>query len=657
MRLAIDAAQLGMWHYSADGDLMQWDARCAQTLGLVASAERGFGGLLQRVEPNDRSNLAAALREAMDPAGSGVLLQECRTVGSDGAVRWIVMRGQAFFEAGACDRMLGVLQDITAQRRLDEALRQSNRDLEERVAQRTRERDRIWNLSLELMDVCRVDGTLVSVNPAWERLLGWTAHELQGSNMLDLVHPDDRATTQAELQRLAQGQHTIGFDNRYRHRDGGYRWVRWTASVDGGLLYGIGRDVTDERAAADHLAATNRELKTQIEERSRVEDTLQQMQRLEAVGQLTSGVAHDFNNLLTVVLSNISLIQRLQMQQPAPPDERIQARLESMRKASLRGAKLTAQLLAFSRRQRLETQQVDFNDVVLGMRDLLQTTLGGSVSLSTELTPGLWPALVDPTQLELIILNLAINARDAMEVGGSLTVRTANRVQHHKPTRPEEPEPGEYVVLTVTDTGSGMEDAVLAKAFEPFFTTKEVGKGSGLGLAQVYGFAKQSGGGVRIETRLGEGTAVHVYMPRALPSDAPAAAEPAVAAAKQSATSGSGHTLLVVDDDEAVREVTVATLQTHGYHVIEAPSGAAALRLVAHRADVDLVLADFAMPGMNGAELAHALKAARPGLPVLFMTGFADLAALKDVHEDYVLQKPLPEGELAKRLQRLLAPA
>ncbi|MES1163152.1 MAG: response regulator, partial [Rhizobacter sp.] len=313
---------------------------------------------------------------------------------------------------------------------------------------------------------------------------------------------------------------------------------------------------------------------------------------------------------------------------------------------------LTRQLLAFSRRQRLEPQAVDFNEIVLGMRDLLQTTIGGSVHLQNELAEGLWHAMVDPTQLELIILNLAINARDAMEVGGSLRVRTANVTLQHPPARPEEPEPGDYVSLSVIDTGTGMTAEVLDKAFEPFFTTKEVGKGSGLGLAQAYGFAKQSGGGVRIDTRPGQGTSVHVFMPRARPGAQPASV-PLHCAEPEPTPYGrakAGPSVLVVDDDHAVREATTSLLQLHGFRVTETADGAAALALAAQRDDFELVVADFAMPRMNGAELARGLHKLRPRLPVVFMTGYSDLGALEDVPEEYVLQKPIDDSELVARL-------
>ncbi len=391
------------------------------------------------------------------------------------------------------------------------------------------------------------------------------------------------------------------------------------------------------------LASANRQLATQIAERERVESALRQSQRLEAVGQLTSGVAHDFNNLLTVVLGNVRLIQRT-ASEPA-----LMRRLDMMNQAAERGAKLTAQLLAFSRRQKLEPKAVDLNDTVSGMQDLLQSTIGGSVRLQTRLEPALWAAMIDPTQIELVILNLAINASHAMEVGGGLMVETAN-VRLGEPRRPEEPPAGDYVMVSVSDTGSGMTEEVLTKAFEPFFTTKPVGVGSGLGLSQVFGLAKQSGGGVRIDTELGVGTSVRVYLPRA----ADVATE-LRAAAGRPAQAAEDLTVLVVDDDEAVREITAVLLRDLGYGVVEAGSGGAALDLLERQPGVQLVLLDFAMPGMNGGEVAREIKARRPHLPVLFATGYADAEALVEAGEDRVIRKPFVDHELASKVAAAVA--
>jgi len=392
------------------------------------------------------------------------------------------------------------------------------------------------------------------------------------------------------------------------------------------------------------LAAANRQLVSEMVERERVEATVMRMQRLEAVGQLTAGLAHDFNNLLTVVLGNIARLERT----CAAEDGK---RLQMMRVAAERGAKLTGQLLAFSRRQKLEPKPINLNEAVNGVRDLLQSTLGSASPLETRLEEGLWTAMVDPTQIEMVILNLAINARDAMAGAGQISVETANAVIRKPPTRPEAPPPGQYVVLTVRDDGAGMDEATLARVFEPFFTTKGVGKGSGLGLSQVLGFAKQSGGGVRIETKLGEGTAVKVYLPRA--RQAAAVAVPSLVLESLTA-SERGGTVLLVDDDEQVRLTTAAMLRDLGFQVVEAGSGGAALEILDSHRRIDLLLLDFAMPGMNGAEVARAAAARRPGLRILFVTGYADLAAITHVDETRVIRKPFEERELARRLARAM---
>jgi CheY-like chemotaxis protein len=312
-------------------------------------------------------------------------------------------------------------------------------------------------------------------------------------------------------------------------------------------------------------------------------------------------------------------------------------------------------MLAFSRRQKLEPKPIDLNETVASMRELLQSTMGGAVRLETVLKSDLWPALVDPTQIELIILNLAINARDAMEVGGGLSVETANVTLTAPPARPEEPNPGDYVLLAVSDTGPGMTDEVFAKAFEPFFTTKEIGKGSGLGLAQVYGFAKQSGGGVSIDTRFGEGTTVKVFLPRAASVPRKDAVE--ARQAPQAPQASTQRTVLVMDDDSAVREVTSAMLSDLGHSVVEAGSGGAALDLLRTDQRVDVLLADYAMPGMNGSEVARAAMELRPGLPILFITGYADLKALRDVGEERIIQKPFRDEELARKITAALGRA
>jgi signal transduction histidine kinase/CheY-like chemotaxis protein len=397
----------------------------------------------------------------------------------------------------------------------------------------------------------------------------------------------------------------------------------------------------EERTA--ELEAANRQLADQIAERERIESVLRQTQRLEAVGQLTSGVAHDFNNLLMVVIGNVRQLQKADL------DPTAGRRLQTIVRAAERGAQLTAQMLAFSRRQKLEPRAVDLNETVRSMHDLLQSTMGGSVQIKTELQADLWAAMIDPTQIELVILNLAINARDAMAVGGSLCVETAN-VTLGPPARAEEPAAGDYVMVAVNDTGSGIAEDVLAKVFEPFFTTKEVGKGSGLGLSQVFGLAKQSGGGVRIDSEPEIGTSVKVFLPRT--AGRPLRDE--VDDVDAADATPKNCKVLLVDDDNAVREVTAGILADLGYTVVQAASGGAALDLLDRQSEIDLLLLDFAMPGMNGAEVAHEAHVRRPDLPILFVTGYADTEILESAPSDGIVRKPFVERELAAKLRLAL---
>ena len=401
------------------------------------------------------------------------------------------------------------------------------------------------------------------------------------------------------------------------------------------------------------LAEANSQLRLQIAERERVEDVLRQSQRIEAVGQLTSGVAHDFNNLLTVISGNLEFLEK------AVTDPKNQRRILMMRQAADRGAKLTAQMLAFARRQKLEPLPVQLNQTVTSMRDLLESSIGGAIRIETTLQDELWPAMVDATQIELVILNLAINARDAMTVGGCLTIETANVRLENAPVRPEEPQPGDYVMVAITDSGTGIEQGVLKRVFEPFFTTKDIGKGSGLGLAQVYGFAKQSGGGVRIDTEVNKGTSVKVYLPRVVVDQTASASEPAKhhPSAEESSWRGRKPVLMVVDDDNAVRDVTVTMLAEAGFTVREADSGMKALRMLEDEPRVDLVLLDYAMPGMNGAEVGSEISRRWPRVPIVFVTGYADISALKKftpIVVESIVQKPFARGELLHHVNRSL---
>jgi CheY-like chemotaxis protein len=386
-----------------------------------------------------------------------------------------------------------------------------------------------------------------------------------------------------------------------------------------------------------------------VAEHVTTDERFRQLQKLEVVGRLAGGVAHDFNNLLTVVLGNVEVLEGAM--ERAGIDTKLTKRLGYMRNAAERGARLTSQLLAFSRRQRLEPKACDLNEIVSNMQDLLQSTIGGSIRINTRLEPRLSTAMVDPTQLELAVLNLAINARDAMGVGGALSVATAN-VTLGPPARPEEPQAGDYVSICVTDTGSGMSEDVRQKVFEPFFTTKEIGKGSGLGLSQVLGFAQQSGGGVRLRSRLGRGTSVFIYLPQTQAHPGTARRSSRMRAASDGL---GGEHILLVDDDAGVREVTATLLRGLGYTVYEAGSGGAALERLQSPPHIDLVLIDFAMPGMSGADVVRRLRATHPSLPTVFITGFADRTALADISDTHIIGKPFHPDELAGKVRAALS--
>ena len=402
------------------------------------------------------------------------------------------------------------------------------------------------------------------------------------------------------------------------------------------------------RAAAERL---NLRMTEQMDERERTEAALRQAQRLEAVGQLTGGVAHDFNNLLTVVLGNIDLLQATADSRPDPADPLLTARLERMRGAAERGAQLTDQLLAFARRQPLQPRPASLNAVISTMTDLVQSATGGNIRVQLELQDALWPALVDTTQIELVILNLALNARDAMPKGGTLTIETAN-ITLIPEDQPDDLPPGHYVAVRVSDTGSGMSEDVRAKAFEPFFTTKGPGLGSGLGLSQVYGLAMQSGGGARIESTAGNGTSVSVFLPRA--DEELDTAERSLRQVDPEVTMGAR--ILLVDDDEAVRTTTAMILESMGYIVTSAEGGAAAMSLLDAATAFDLLLTDVAMPGISGPELADRVRIDRPSLPIVFFSGYADpdaVAGRQILHR--LVRKPFRASDLVAQIEDALA--
>ncbi|MEG5266725.1 PAS domain-containing protein [Pseudomonas sp. JDS28PS106] len=506
------------------------------------------------------------------------------------------------------------------------------------LAQRTVELDTFWQISPDLLAMIDFNGIFLRVNPAWSTVLGRDPRELIGTSILDLVHPDDRASTQGALEH-ATGQVLPLFENRYLHADGTWRWIGWTAAPGNGMIFGLGKHMTHEKQRSEALRAT--------------EEALRQSQKMEAVGQLTGGLAHDFNNLLMGVSGNIELLQsRVNQGRFTELGRYIGAALEGSRRA----ASLTHRLLAFSRRQTLAPKPTDVDELVQGMEELIRGTVGPAIDMRVNGTPGLWATMVDPHQLENALLNLCINARDAMPDGGRLRIETSNLRLDASAAQKLQLTPGRYVALSVADTGTGMSPDVVSRAFDPFFTTKPIGMGTGLGLSMIYGFARQSGGGVSIISSLGRGSEVRIFLPmldeRVLCSDADAADEPLIAKA------AGGETVLVVDDEPAVRSLISEVLSELGCRVLEAEHGAAALVILQSDATIDLLISDVGLPGgMNGRQLADAARLLRADLKVLFVTGYAENAALGDgVLEPgmHILPKPFSIAALNARVTGLL---
>ena len=561
---------------------------------------------------------------------------EFRLRRADGSYFWHLARAQPIRDAqGRITRWIATNTDIDEQKRTTRALAHLNENLEHQVAVRTAERDRMWRLSTDIMLVCDLQGSLLSVNPAWTVLLDWTQTELLGRNFFEFVHPDDQAATRMEMDNLERGITTYRFENRYRRRDGSYCLLMWTAVPEGGLVHAVGRDITADREAALAL--------------KRTEAALQQAQKMESIGQLTGGVAHDFNNLLQVISGNLQLLGRVVNGQ-----ERAAGYVKSALDGVRRAAKLASQLLAFSRRQPLEPKTVNLGRFVTGLEELLRRTLGEGIGVQTVVADGLWNSLVDPTQVENALLNLAINARDAMQGSGRLTIEARNALLDEAYARQQtDLAAGQYVLLTVTDTGSGMAPEVLLRAFEPFFSTKPEGHGTGLGLSMVYGFVKQSGGHIKVFSEPGHGTTVKLYLPRSLDAEAPALAAP------QHEGPGGSETILVAEDDDGVRATVVELLQQLGYTVLQACDAASALAVIDTGVHIDLLFTDVVMPGsLRSPELARLARERQPQMAVLFTSGYAQDAIVHGGRLDPgldLLGKPYTQDALASKIRHVLA--
>ena len=462
---------------------------------------------------------------------------------------------------------------------------------------------------------------------------------LQGARCLSCLRHRGFAVIVSHPLERGRREALPSFRIRFRHKAGGFRWISWVAAPDQELIYASGRDITAEKEAADALAVS--------------EEALRQAQKMEAVGQLTGGLAHDFNNILAGIGGSLELMQtRLVQGRIGELDRYLAAALGATRRA----AGLTHRLLAFSRRQTLDPKPTNLNRLVSGMEELIRRSMGPEIAVETVAAVGLWSTLVDGGQLENALLNLSLNARDAMPQGGQLTIETGNRWIDDRSGRERDLPPGQYVSLCVSDTGTGMTPEVAARAFDPFFTTKPTGQGTGLGLSMVYGFARQSGGQVRIYTELAKGTMVCIYLPRHFSESDEAASD---ATSTDAPRAVEGNTVLVVDDEALVRLFVTEVLQELGYATLEAADALIGLEILKSDARIDLLITDVGLPkGMDGRQLATAARQLRPDLKVLFITGYAENALLNHGHLErgmHVMTKPFSMDALAVRLRDMIS--
>ncbi|MFY1663032.1 GAF domain-containing protein [Pseudomonas sp. Pseu.R1] len=509
-------------------------------------------------------------------------------------------------------------------RRSQDALRDLSSELESKVNERATERSRTWLLSPDLLSVITTDGTIEASNPAWTIALGWSPEELQ-TNLLSLVHPDDLAATQAALGHVAKGRPVSRFQNRYRHRDNRYRWLAWVAVLEDGKIYCSARDITTEKEQAE---------------------ALRQSQKMEAVGQLTGGVAHDFNNLLTVIRSSTDLLMR-----PTLTEERRLRYVTAISETVDRAAKLTGQLLAFARRQALQPEVFSACDNVRAISGMMGTLTGARIDTLIDLADAPCFVNADPSQFDTALINMVANARDAMQGEGKLMI-AVRAVESVPAIREHAALSGPFVAVSITDTGSGIPATQLQQIFEPFYTTKGVGEGTGLGLSQVFGFAKQSGGEIAVISDMGKGTTFTLYLPRVAGEERVRDEERPDLCLED----GHGTRVLVVEDNGDVGSFATQALSELGYVPTLARTAAEALGLLqAHASQFDVVFSDVVMPGISGIELARELRTLYPALPVVLTSGYSHILARYGVDGFELLHKPYSIDQLSRVLLKVSA--
>ena len=507
-------------------------------------------------------------------------------------------------------------------------LRCLNATLEQRVEERTTERDRLWDISPDLMLIIDFEGVVRRINPAWTNLLGYAQDEVVGHHVNEFVVPADHAQTVDAYTAAAQGG-LPRVISRYHHKNGSMRWISWTAAPAGNLTYAMGRDVTAERRQQAELELA--------------QEALRQSQKLEAIGQLTGGVAHDFNNLLTVIKSSTDLLKR-----PDLAEERRGRYVTAISETVDRAAKLTAQLLAFARRQSLRPEVFAVCDSVRSLSSMMDTLTGSRIEIVTELPERVCFVHADASQFDTALVNLVVNARDAMDGQGRLTIRV-EAVEERPAVRAHPAVAEAFVMISITDTGSGIPAERLEQIFEPFFTTKAVGQGTGLGLSQVFGFTKQSGGEVTVRSEVGKGSTFTLYLPRvAAPEQRPEDKEP------EPLMDGHGTCVLVVEDNADVGTFAVQTLQDLGYVTVLANNAEEALAELAKDSDrFDVVFSDVVMPGMNGIDLANEIRSRHHDLPVLLASGYSHVLAQNGTYGFELLHKPYSVEQLSRLLRKV----
>ncbi|WP_137133241.1 PAS domain-containing protein [Rhizobium sp. FKY42] len=570
---------------------------------------------------------------------------------------------------GMVDGLYILIIDIESRKQSEIALRRSNDRFKAAV-----------NAVHGVLWTNTADGRMVGPQPGWSSLTGQNFEEYQGYGWSNAVHPDDRAGSIASWREAVAGKTTYVWEHRVRRHDGVYRtfFIRAVPILDGqGEIeewVGVHTDITEQRQAElslqEHASSLERQIRhrqraeeqlrqlneslearveSEMAERRQAERALQQAQKMEAIGQLTGGVAHDFNNLLQVVQGNLQLLLK-----DVAGNGRAERRVSNALAGVSRGAKLASQLLAFGRRQALEPRVINISRFIAGMDDLLRRSLGEAIEIEVITSGGLWNTYADPAQVENALLNLAINARDAMDGSGKLTIEVGNASLDQDYARTHaEVSPGQYVMLAVTDTGSGMPAEILEKVFEPFFSTKPEGKGTGLGLSMVYGFVKQSGGHIKIYSEIGQGTTVKIYLPRSV------ADEDREVTIQTGPIVGGTETVLVVEDDEEVRNTVVETLADLGYRVLTAKDAQAGLNVVESGLPIDVIFTDVVMPGpMKSREMARRAKERLPNLAVLFTSGYTENSIVHGGILDAgveLLSKPYSREALARRIRHVIA--